>query len=253
MNRLDGKIAIVTGVATGIGQQTALRFAAEGATVIGVDIDSDGANATAERAKAAGGSMTVIAPVNLFDEHETSACIKSIGDERGYFDVLVNAAAIGRMAPLDVMTAKDFRDCIVGEVDVVFFACRAAWPYLKTKGGSIVNFSSVAAHMAVPALPAIAHTAGKGAVLAMTRQIAMEGAPFNIRANTIAPGCIVTANMEAALDGLPGFRESVERLTMLDRLGRPDDIASGCLFLASDDASFITGTDITIDGGMTAW
>ena len=143
---------------------------------------------------------------------------------------------------------------LVGELDIVFLACKAAWPHLKASGAaSIINFASVNAHQVLEGSPALAHCAGKGGVLAMTRQLAMEGAPHNIRANTIAPGMIVTGATKPRLDDEPGFVEGVLAKSMLKMLGQPEDIAWCAVYLASDESRYVTGADFSVDGGATAW
>ena len=118
-----------------------------------------------------------------------------------------------------------WKKTLIGELDVVFLACKAAWPHLIARGrGSIINFASANAHAALPGSPALAHCAGKGGVLAMTRQLAMEGAPHGIRANTISPALVVTSATRPVLDNVPGFRETVMDKLMIKRLGQPEDI-----------------------------
>lgn len=251
--RLTGKVAVVSGVASGIGRETALVFAREGALVLGSDINADSAQETASLAAAEGLAFEAFAPVDMFMHESVGDFMRKAASRRDQIDILVCCAGTAAMQWIEEMSPEQFRGTIVAEVDSVFYAAQAAWPYLKRRGGSIVNIASVAARIAVGTLPAIAHTSGKGAVLAMTRQLAMEGAKHGIRANTVSPGLIVTSATKPALDNLPGFRAEVERKTMLRRLGEPRDIAAGCLYLASDDASFVTGADLLIDGGMTAW
>ena len=147
-----------------------------------------------------------------------------------------------------------WRKTIVGELDIVFLSCKAAWPYLKASGGgSIINFSSANAYEALQGSGALAHCATKGGVLAMTRQLAMEGGAHNIRANTIAPALIVTSATKPRLDNEPGFREIVPAKMMLPRSGRPEDIAYCATFLASDESSWVTASDYKVDGGATSW
>jgi NAD(P)-dependent dehydrogenase (short-subunit alcohol dehydrogenase family) len=252
-DRLSGKVAVISGIASGIARECALLFAREGAVVLGSDINAAGAQETVELGRREGLAIEAFAPVDMFDLASVNSFLAEAASRQGHINVLVNAAAIAEMAWIEAMTPEQFRRTIIGEVDTVFYATRAAWPHLKRYGGAIVNIASVAAHISVEALPALAHTSGKGAVLAMTRQLAMEGAPHNIRANSISPGLILTAATKPALEGEPGFKEVIDRKTMLKRLGQPRDIAFGCLYLASDKASFVTETDLMIDGGMTAW
>jgi NAD(P)-dependent dehydrogenase (short-subunit alcohol dehydrogenase family) len=236
VERLSGKIAVVTGAANGIGRGCAARFRAEGAHVITVDVG--GADRTCD----------------LTDEAAVSALFAAIGAEHGRIDVLVNAAAFATFAWIEDMTYAEWRRTLTGELDIVFLPTRAAWPWLKASGrGAVINFASANAAHALEGSPALAHCAGKGGVLAMTRQLAMEGAPHGIRANTIAPGFIRTAATEAHLAADPGFERQVLAKNMLKRLGEPDDIAFAAIWLASDEARYVTGSNIAVDAGATAW
>jgi len=234
--RLQGKIAVVTGAANGIGRGCADRFRAEGATVIGVDLSG------ADR------------DCDLTDEAATEALFAEIGAGHGRIDILVNAAAFAVFEWVEAMRFADWKRTLAGELDIVFLATRAAWPWLKASGAaSVINFASANARHALEGSPALAHCAGKGGVLAMTRQLAMEGAAHNIRANTIAPGFVVTAATERHLDTDPALEGQVLAKNMLKRLGEPDDIAWAAVWLGSDEARYVTGADIPIDAGATAW
>jgi NAD(P)-dependent dehydrogenase (short-subunit alcohol dehydrogenase family) len=234
--RLAGKVAVVTGAANGIGRGCAELFAREGATVIGVDREQ----------------------CDLTDEAAVGALFAQISAEHGRIDVLVNAAAFAHFAWIEDLTYAQWKETLTGELDIVFLATKAAWPWLKASGinghgASVINFASANARHALEGSPALAHCAGKGGVLAMTRQLAMEGAPHGIRANTIAPGFIRTAATERHLDTDPGFEQQVLAKNMLKRLGEPIDIAWCAVWLASDEARYVTGADIPVDAGATAW
>lgn len=234
--RLSGKVAVVTGAANGIGEGVAARFRAEGATVIGVDI------AGADEA------------CDLTDEGAVAALFARIGAAHGRVDILVNAAAFATFAWIEEMAYADWRRTLTGELDIVFLPTQAAWGLLKASGrAAIINFASANAAHALDGSPALAHCAGKGGVLAMTRQLAMEGAPHNIRANTIAPGFILTAATRDHLARDAGFEAKVLAKNMLKRLGEPADIAACATWLASDEARYVTAANIAIDAGATAW
>lgn len=235
-DRLRGKVAVVTGAGNGIGQCCARLFAAEGAQVIG--IDRAGADASCD----------------LLDEAATDALFQRIGDTHGRIDILVNAAAFAVFDWIETLSYTDWGATLRGELDIVFLTTRAAWPWLKASGrASIINFASANARHALDGSPALAHCAGKGGVLAMTRQLAMEGAPHNIRANSVAPGFIRTAATQRHLADDPSFEARVLGKNMLQRLGEPEDIGWCALWLASDEARYVTGADVPVDAGATAW
>jgi NAD(P)-dependent dehydrogenase (short-subunit alcohol dehydrogenase family) len=230
--RLAGKVAVVTGAANGIGKGCAEVFAREGAKVVGIDR----------------------ADCNLTDEAETQALFSRIGAEHGRIDALVNAAAFAVFGWIEELSYAEWKATLAGELDIVFLATRAAWPWLKVSGSaSVINFASANARHALEGSPALAHCAGKGGVLAMTRQLAMEGAPHNIRANTIAPGLIRTAATEAHIADDPAFVQHALSRSMLKCIGEPEDVAWCAVWLASDEARFVTGADIAVDAGATAW
>ncbi len=237
-DRLKNRIAVVTGAANGIGEGCAARFRCEGATVVGIDRE------------ASEGILTV----DLLDPAAVKNTFAAIGREHGRIDILVNAAAFAVFRWIEEMSYEEWRRTLAGELDIVFLATQAAWPLLKTSGkASIINFASANARHALDGSPALAHCAGKGGVLALTRQLAMEGAPQGIRANTISPGFIKTAATARHLAADPGFEKQVLAKNMLKTLGTPDDIAWGAVWLASDEARYVTGSDIVIDAGATAW
>jgi len=254
-NRLAGKVALVTGIGAGIGRGCAMIFASEGAAVFGCDIDAARASATLAEAKAAGFAMESAHPIDLTRPADVQRCVDMVIDRHGRIDVLVNAGAINpQFAPVAEMSYEGiWVPTMVGEADIVFLMCRTVWPHMMAGGGgSIINFASVAAFRGSDFAGMLAHCAGKGAVLAMTRQLAVEGGTHNIRANTIAPGLVAT--MATASQGLTEGekRDRVAAGIPLGRIGRPEDIAYCALYLASDEAGWVTGANITVDGGITA-
>jgi NAD(P)-dependent dehydrogenase (short-subunit alcohol dehydrogenase family) len=252
MNRLQNKVAIVTGFGSGIGQSCALLFAREGALVIGVDINPTSAQESLALAEQEGLSMDSIT-CDLTQPDQVRALVSTVMERYGRVDTLVNAGAFGAFQWIEDMDyERDWRKTMVGEIDIVFLLCQAAWPYLKKQGGSIVNFASANAHVAFEPSPALAHCAGKGAVLAMTRQLALEGGPFQIRANTISPGLVETSATQFPLENIEGFKDAVARQSIIKRHGQPEDIAWAAVYLASDEATWVTGADFNIDGGTTA-
>ncbi|MFT3905602.1 MAG: SDR family oxidoreductase [Steroidobacteraceae bacterium] len=251
--RLKGKVAVVTGSGNGIGKGVALMLARHGAQVMGCDIDAAAAQATVDEARKEGLAVDSVHPCNLIKPDDVQKLMDTAAQKYGGIDALVNAGAWGAFAMIDQMTHTEWKRTLEGELDVVFNGVKAVWDHLKKRGGgSIVNFASANAYQALQGSGALAHCAGKGGVLAMTRQIAMEGGPHNIRANSISPGMIVTAATRPVLE-IPGFIDNVLAKKMIKRVGQPEDIAWFVTFLISNEATWLTGADYHIDGGATAW
>lgn len=252
--RLAGKVAIVTGIGSGIGQGCALMFAREGARVIGCDIDADAAQQTVDLAWGDGLALSSLHPCDLTKPEDARRLVEFALERHGGFDILVNAAAFGAFAWIEDMDYQSqWRRTLTGELDIVFLLCQAAWPHLKQRGGSIINFASANAWMALEGSPALAHCAGKGGVLAMTRQLALEGGPHRIRANSISPGLIETGATREHLARDPAFRQAaLDKQMLRQRIGAPEDIGWAAIYLASDESSWVTGTDLNVDGGATA-
>jgi NAD(P)-dependent dehydrogenase (short-subunit alcohol dehydrogenase family) len=250
--RLASKAAIVTGVGNGIGRGCALMFARHGARVLGCDLDASAAEDALAEARADGLSLESLHPCDLTHPSDVARLVIHAVERLGGIDILVNAAAWGAFAPIEAMDyERDWRRTLVCELDIVFLACKAVWPHLIARGGgSIINFASANAHVTLQGSPALAHCAGKGGVLAMTRQLAAEGAPHGIRANTISPALVVTAATRPVIEQ-PGFLQNVLAKSMLKRLGTPEDIAWCATYLASDESTWVTAADFCIDGGAT--
>lgn len=252
-DRLRGRRAVVSGVGAGIGRGCALMFARQGAHVVGLDIDAARLESVREEAAAAGLNITLLEPVDLADPKGPAHALSQAAKVMTGVDILVNAAATAVFKPLTELTYEEWRLTLAAEADSVFLMSQAAWPHLQENGGAIINFASVNAHMALAGSHAIAHCAGKGAVLAMTRQLAMDGGPHGIRANTISPGLIVTAATGEHLENVPGLVDNILQKKMLKRLGQPEDVAFLATFLASDEAAWITAGDFSVDGGASSW
>jgi meso-butanediol dehydrogenase / (S,S)-butanediol dehydrogenase / diacetyl reductase len=249
--RLSGRVALISGTAGGQGRAAALRFAAEGAVVVGCDLDEAGSRETVEMVRAAGGSMTATAPVDLGDSDQATAWVRAAADEHGRIDVLYNNAGAARFASIAAMSDEDWHFTLRNELDSVFFASRAAWPYLTRPGAVVINIGSVSGLRGTTSGGGIAHAATKGAVISLTRALAVEGAPDGIRVVSVSPGAITTPGTAFLFDD-PVQRDKLLDGNLIKRPGRPEDIVAMAVYLASDEASFITGVDMVVDGGRTA-
>ena len=252
MGRLDGKVALITGTAGGQGAAAARVFAAEGATVVGCDLDAPRAQAVAEEVRAGGGAISVDAPVDLADPGAAAAWVDGAVARAGGIDVLYNNASAPRVGPFAEMTWDDWRFTLRNELDLIFTVTSAAWPHLIARGGGvIINTASVSAYRGATFVEQAGHGAAKGGVLAITRHLAASGARHCIRANSISPGLTVTPQIEPFLDE-PGHPvHEMLRTHPLGRLGQPEDVARVALFLASEDAAYLNAIDIVVDGGQS--
>lgn len=252
MGRLDDKVAFISGTGGGQGRAAALLFAAEGAHVVGCDVNAEGAAETVALVEDAGGRMISTAPVDLTDRVQARAWIEDGVAQAGRIDVLYNNAATLRFGSIAEMTPEDWSYTMRGELDIVFHPTQAAWPHLKDSGGCIVNIASLAGLRGIPSNDQFAHGAAKAGVIGMTRHLAAEGAPHGVRVNSISPGAVITPVNPDLFDPDSEMSQLMRTIVPLGRAADAEEIARVALFLASDDASYVTGADLVVDGGLAA-
>ncbi|MRV70505.1 SDR family oxidoreductase [Duganella sp. FT92W] len=249
--RFQGKVVLITGTGGGQGREAALRFAREGATVVGCDVLAEGHAETAALMAAEGYRLHGVAPVDLGDPEQARAWVEGAAAEHGRIDVLYNNASAAKFAPVAEMTIDDWRYTMRNEVDLIFFTTKYAWRHLAAQRGVVINISSTAAWGGSRVAGIGAHSAAKGAVVSFTRQLAVEGAPVGIRAVSLSPGFVATPGTRPFLEN-PQARKALLDGVLMDRPGEPEEVVAMALFVASGEASFLTGSDIVIDGGLLA-
>lgn len=251
--RLLGKVAIITGAATGIGKASALLFAQEGASVVLVDIDRDHGEEVAEQIRTSGGQASFFcADVSRTEDVRTLA--SSVVDLEGKIDVLFNNAAVNFFGKITDTGEDDWDRVMNVNVRGVFLGCKYVIPVMqKGDGGSIINTASAAAIVGLKNLAA--YTASKGAVLQLTKNLALDYAADGIRVNALCPGVTATEMTLKLIDESPdpaGARRRFDTARPMRRMGEPLEIAKAALFLASDDSSYMTGAHLLVDGGYCA-
>lgn len=248
--RLAGKRVLITGTGTPGGQGASAQqlFCAQGAAVAGCDVVAGAAESIAA-VLAADGHAACGSTADLGDPAAARDWVDWAAEQLGGVDVLYNNAAIPVFAFLDDLTAEQWRSTMTNELDNVFYVTSAAWPHLKTGGGAIISTASVAAESGDGHLGLAAHAAAKAGVIALTRQLAAEGAPFGIRANSISPGFVNSPRVSHMPAELRAYMS--ETRTMLRRGAEPLEVAYLALYLASDESRFVTGSNFHIDGGWT--
>jgi NAD(P)-dependent dehydrogenase (short-subunit alcohol dehydrogenase family) len=252
MGRLDGKVALITGAASGMGKIAASLFAREGAAIVVADVSDDAGIETAREIESAGGRAHYVR-ADVSNAAEAEHMIAAATERFGGLHVLYNNAGIFPADDGSVTETPEATWDRVMEINLkgVFFGCKYGIPaMLASGGGSIINVASFVALMGAAA-PQIAYTASKGGVLAMTREIAVEFARKGIRANALCPGPIETPLLQELLAD-PVRRERRLVHIPIGRFGRAEEIANAALFLASDESSLVTGTTFVVDGGITA-
>jgi 3(or 17)beta-hydroxysteroid dehydrogenase len=248
MTRLAGKIAFVTGGASGLGEAIARRFVAEGAMVVIADIDAAGGAALATDL----GSAASFVRLDVTSESDWLAALGSVAG--GRIDILVNNAGITTMGSIETLSLADFRTMLDIDLIGVFLGCKHAIPLMKTHGGSIINMSSMCGLRAQPDL--VGYNAAKAAVTHLTRSVALHFAAkdYGIRANSLHPGAIHTPILDkvmAQVEDPKALYDGFVATHPIGRLGRPEEIAAMAVYLASDDAGFTTGAAFAVDGGSS--
>ncbi len=253
--RLNGKVALVTGSGAGIGEATAKRFAEEGARVVVTDIKLEGAERVADEINEQGG-QAIARYQDTSDEAGWDTLVDDIIDTWGQLDVLVNNAGIVIIGTVEDTTMEDWRKTQAVNMEGVFLGCRAGVRVMKERGGSIINLSSIEGLIGEP--NTAAYNASKGGVRIFTKSAALHCASqgYGIRVNSIHPGYVMTRLVGDALDALPEEESQALLARVMNEIplgspGEPIDIANGCLFLASDESRYMTGSELVVDGGYT--
>jgi NAD(P)-dependent dehydrogenase (short-subunit alcohol dehydrogenase family) len=251
--RLAGKVALISGTGGGIGRAASLLFAAEGATVVGTDINAEAAMTTERLVHDSGYAMVSVAPLDVSTPEAAHAWVNAAVSTCGGVDILYNNAGDTRFAPFADMTVADYEHTIRNELGVTWHCTQAAWPHLIARGGGVVlNCGSIAGINGSRDLPQSAHVAAKGAIMALTRQLAAEGAAVGIRVTAICPGLIESPAVTAILADAPQLVMSMVERTCERRPGLPKEVAQAALFLVSEEASYISGSALVVDGGTTS-
>jgi cyclopentanol dehydrogenase len=250
MGRLDGKVALISGGARGQGATEGRMMAQEGAKVVLGDILDEQGRAVEAEIRAAGGAATYV-HLNVTSESDWQSAVQTAESTYGGLHVLVNNAGILIRATIEETTEDDFDRIMAVNVKGVFLGTKHAIPVMRRAGGgSIVNISSVAGLVGSPGETA-AYSATKGGVRLFTKSTAIQHASDNIRCNSVHPGPIATDMIKDMLEDPEQWEQRMRRLP-LKRPGRPEDIAYGVIYLASDESSYVTGAELVIDGGTTA-
>jgi meso-butanediol dehydrogenase / (S,S)-butanediol dehydrogenase / diacetyl reductase len=247
--RFTGKVAVITGAGSGIGAATARRFAREGATLLLSDVKEDAGRALLGEIEA-GGARAAFVAADVREFAAVEALMQTAVDRFGGLHIVFNNAGIGAYGKVPDLDPEIWRLVMAVDLDAVFYGCRAAIPRLKASGGgAIVNTASISGLFGDYGLAA--YNAAKAGVINLTRTMAIDHGRDGIRINAVCPGPIETPLLTPVL-GLPNAREEYGKLVPMGRVGLPEEVAAVVVFLASDDASYMTGSAVVVDGGVTA-
>lgn len=249
--QLDGKVALITGCGSGQGRIASTLFAQEGARIVGCDLNPETADETVRLVKDAGGDMVVRAPVNCSDEAAVQEWLDFAVDAFGDFDILYNNASGCRFAPIEEMTREEWDYTLANEVTLIFLAIKHATPVFRRRGGGVILNTASTSGLRTSVAGSFAHAATKAAVISLSESMAVELAPLNVRVNSISPGLIKTPGLIALIEEWGG-EDNAKLLSLNHRMGQAEDIANAALFLCSDAAIHITGTNLVVDGGLVA-
>jgi meso-butanediol dehydrogenase/(S,S)-butanediol dehydrogenase/diacetyl reductase len=245
--RFANKVAVITGGASGIGQAAARRFHSEGASVMIADLNEEMGQALVSEL---GPERAAFQRTDVSDWGEVQALIAAVKSRFGRLDILFNNAGIGCFGATPDLPVEDWKRVLAIDLDSVFYGCKAAIPLMReTGGGSIINTASASGLAGDYGFTA--YNAAKGAVVNYTRALAIDHVREGIRVNAICPGPVATPII-AGVDEMPGIRPIWDRAVPMGRFAQPEEIASVAAFLASDDASYVVGAIISVDGGLGA-